>query len=363
MEEPSLITEVLQQLQRGGVDNNLRWKNPEEYVAPNPSIPNNTKRQQVPKACSNCRKMHSGCDVERPCKRCVQNGLESSCLDLPRKKRVSKKKKIEPTTNEVTNLVTRGEPTRYWEDTYNEIFGDIVPAISQIQNPNAPNATPPQVEAFNPYSYEPDPLILSGFDTPNQTNSSAMALYNPPPIQQLQSNNSNGGGLSADSVNFLVQQIRELSENNKSLESKLYDANRELSSLRSSNPMTEQNQKAITTLGGWNNFTPQGELAVSVWKPVGPAMGGCTKNVLIECNDKFVSLLEYSIDTLKDDFVCSNMIRKQDLCSGGNRDWPKRTQIVTARGLKEVFITITPVADQLTGQPKLYLLYLLEVNS
>jgi hypothetical protein len=50
------------------------------------------KRTQVPKACSNCRRMHAGCDLGRPCKRCIQNGLESSCIDVPRKKRASRKK-------------------------------------------------------------------------------------------------------------------------------------------------------------------------------------------------------------------------------------------------------------------------------
>ncbi len=45
------------------------------------------KRLQVPKACTNCRKMHAGCETTRPCKRCKQNGLESTCADIPRKKR------------------------------------------------------------------------------------------------------------------------------------------------------------------------------------------------------------------------------------------------------------------------------------
>eukprot|EP01118_Nematostelium_gracile_P010717 TRINITY_DN3734_c0_g1_i1.p1 TRINITY_DN3734_c0_g1~~TRINITY_DN3734_c0_g1_i1.p1 ORF type:complete len:367 (+),score=93.23 TRINITY_DN3734_c0_g1_i1:85-1185(+) len=366
MEDPSLITEVLQQLQRGGVENNLRWKNPEDFVAPSPNnLPHPVKRQQVPKACSNCRKMHSGCDVERPCKRCIQNGLESTCIDVPRKKRVSKKKqKLEATTSEVTNLVSRGEPTRFWDDTYNEIFGDIVPALTQIPNINSSNSNntqQQQIEVFNPYSYEPDPLILSGLDTSVQSNN-VMSLFNPSPPQQQQQQSPNNS-LSADSLNFLVQQIKELSESNKNLESKLFTANQELTHLRTTNTMQQTNQKALTTIGGWNNFTPQSELAISVWRPVGEPVGGCTKNVLIECNDKFVSMLGYSMDTLKDDFVCSNMIRKQDVCSNGGRDWPKRTQIVTAYGLKEVFITITPVTDQMTGTAKLYLLYLLEVHS
>jgi len=61
-----------------------------------------SKRAQVPKACGNCRKMHSGCDMERPCKRCVQNNLQSSCHDIPRKKRVSKKREKQTEKNKRT---------------------------------------------------------------------------------------------------------------------------------------------------------------------------------------------------------------------------------------------------------------------
>eukprot|EP01088_Endostelium_zonatum_P014695 TRINITY_DN331_c0_g1_i1.p1 TRINITY_DN331_c0_g1~~TRINITY_DN331_c0_g1_i1.p1 ORF type:complete len:449 (-),score=107.38 TRINITY_DN331_c0_g1_i1:244-1590(-) len=46
-----------------------------------------TKRKQVKRACSNCRKAHAGCDENRPCRRCVGGGKENSCKDVPRKKR------------------------------------------------------------------------------------------------------------------------------------------------------------------------------------------------------------------------------------------------------------------------------------
>ena len=51
-----------------------------------------TKRLQVPRACIQCQKTHSGCDLERPCKRCVQNGFGILCDDKPRKKRVRRMK-------------------------------------------------------------------------------------------------------------------------------------------------------------------------------------------------------------------------------------------------------------------------------
>jgi hypothetical protein len=46
------------------------------------------KRKQVKRACVNCRSAHTGCDHERPCKRCTTHGLEDSCCD--QKKKVSK---------------------------------------------------------------------------------------------------------------------------------------------------------------------------------------------------------------------------------------------------------------------------------
>jgi len=43
------------------------------------------KRKQVPKACINCRKSHSGCDIQRPCGQCILHGTQATCIDVPRK--------------------------------------------------------------------------------------------------------------------------------------------------------------------------------------------------------------------------------------------------------------------------------------
>ncbi len=45
-----------------------------------------TKRKQVKHACNNCRKNHSACDINRPCKRCKR--LKKPCID-PMKQYVS----------------------------------------------------------------------------------------------------------------------------------------------------------------------------------------------------------------------------------------------------------------------------------
>eukprot|EP01129_Flabellula_baltica_P014822 TRINITY_DN7218_c0_g1_i1.p1 TRINITY_DN7218_c0_g1~~TRINITY_DN7218_c0_g1_i1.p1 ORF type:complete len:297 (-),score=44.69 TRINITY_DN7218_c0_g1_i1:62-952(-) len=48
-----------------------------------------TKRKQVKRACTNCRKKHTACDDERPCQQCVRSGCADTCRDSPRKKRKS----------------------------------------------------------------------------------------------------------------------------------------------------------------------------------------------------------------------------------------------------------------------------------
>ena len=42
------------------------------------------KRTQVKRACINCRKQHTGCDVQRPCGRCTARNIGNTCFDVPR---------------------------------------------------------------------------------------------------------------------------------------------------------------------------------------------------------------------------------------------------------------------------------------
>ena len=41
--------------------------------------------KKVSRACIHCRNGHLTCDDSRPCKRCIKRGLESTCIDAPRK--------------------------------------------------------------------------------------------------------------------------------------------------------------------------------------------------------------------------------------------------------------------------------------
>eukprot|EP01080_Neovahlkampfia_damariscottae_P008080 gene8080-12541_t len=40
------------------------------------------KRRQVRQACQHCRKSHTACEEQRPCRRCVAHGLADSCIDV-----------------------------------------------------------------------------------------------------------------------------------------------------------------------------------------------------------------------------------------------------------------------------------------
>jgi len=62
----------------------------EKEVIPGKSVAK--KRKQVKKACVNCRKSHSACDVERPCRRCIETNQADNCFDIPRKNKAKKQK-------------------------------------------------------------------------------------------------------------------------------------------------------------------------------------------------------------------------------------------------------------------------------
>jgi len=72
-----------------------------------------TKRKQVKRACSNCRKAHAGCDENRPCRRCVGGGKELTCKDVPRKKRTRARIKKEKSSSSNANYtLNTSSPTK-----------------------------------------------------------------------------------------------------------------------------------------------------------------------------------------------------------------------------------------------------------
>jgi hypothetical protein len=99
------------------------------------------KRKQVKSACLNCRKRKTGCDAFRPCTKCVRNGLESTCMDVPRKKRSSNRAKTNAT---VTPLSADSSPSPSSSPALGGVAPSSVPTFasplsSQLQYMSAVN--------------------------------------------------------------------------------------------------------------------------------------------------------------------------------------------------------------------------------
>ncbi|KAH3683595.1 hypothetical protein WICPIJ_005442 [Wickerhamomyces pijperi] len=61
-------------------------------------------RKKTARACVNCHRAHMTCDSGRPCKRCVGRGLESTCIDAPRK--LKKYMLVDPSDSSAMTSVT-----------------------------------------------------------------------------------------------------------------------------------------------------------------------------------------------------------------------------------------------------------------
>lgn len=177
-------------------------------------------------------------------------------------------------------------------------------------------------------------------------------------------------------LSFLIQQMAELRESNQELQKRLALVSSELVDIKAGQPQSPQNASLAAALqnpngselvmSSWYKFSPvapASEVAVSIWQAVKPY---CGTNVLVECNAKFVEMLGYPLEYLQNSFTCGKLVRKQDICPANRenpgRNWPKRTQVITAFGLKEVYLTISPVMDN-DPHPKFYILHFLEANN
>eukprot|EP01114_Cavostelium_apophysatum_P015870 TRINITY_DN4410_c0_g1_i1.p1 TRINITY_DN4410_c0_g1~~TRINITY_DN4410_c0_g1_i1.p1 ORF type:complete len:512 (+),score=90.43 TRINITY_DN4410_c0_g1_i1:577-2112(+) len=380
------------------------------------------KRTQVPKACANCRKLHAACDLQRPCKRCIQGGLIQMCSDVPRKKRVSKKRKDmglplgdevaeDPnwasTYDSVVNQQTNQRPDvnsqrRIFSQPLNLIPPNVhhhpyahptrnyppMPNQNQFQpypvdmyvppqmmqhGPMAGLSMPPPVSAAYmgqfghfPSSHLPSPHLAQMYGLPQANNThntpdaslsfgsdggqppgSSPSGGSPeaPPVYNLLSNLTN-----AD-MSSLFAQINHLRETNKSLESQLGNMSQELVGMRKAGgvPPNTGAPNVIVQPPTPAAPTPAAhDLAISVWQTTRDG-----RSSLIECNDRFVNLLGYPLDALKSGFSCTRLIPQHiidaddlfDAASGGQTriSTPQRTQMITAEGLKDVYVIFTPL--------------------
>lgn len=289
------------------------------------------KRIQVPKACSNCRKNHAGCDTERPCRRCVQNGLADSCIDVPRKKRVSKRKE----SNQEDDLVISDIKPEEWEKTFLDLFG----TGGSSDDSQSSLESPLETDLKN---VDPSLLLAQLEEDPNPT--------------------PNASQINSFDLTNLVNQMTELKASNKNLENTLLSVTKELADLKSRTALIKQIPDALS-LKGWHHFQKENDgIAISVWKKT--SSNSCSGNLLVECNDEFINLLGYPIETLKNNFTCNQLIvgcvKKNAKETGDQRDFPRRTQILTYRGVIEVFMSILPVYDQY-NEVKFYILHMMPI--
>ncbi|RCK59507.1 Transcription activator of gluconeogenesis ERT1 [Candida viswanathii] len=70
---------------------NINHKEPSSTILSNTNSSDDgqrkPKRKKTSRACNHCHKTHMTCDSGRPCKRCIQKGLQATCEDAPRKRK------------------------------------------------------------------------------------------------------------------------------------------------------------------------------------------------------------------------------------------------------------------------------------
>ena len=87
------------------------------------------KRRQVRQACQHCRKSHTACEEQRPCKRCVAHGLADSCVDshtmpknqtkFPQKRTYEEFEKVQLPTKKIANF-TQSQVVKPTTSTYQQ---------------------------------------------------------------------------------------------------------------------------------------------------------------------------------------------------------------------------------------------------
>jgi len=326
-------------------EENNESNNQEQNNTTNTSAPK-AKRLQAQRACSNCKRLHARCDNERPCKRCSQNGLANTCVDLPRKRRMSR------TYTEAVNKV--------WEARYNTqrmpqaspmptmpmMPGTSwvpLPISSGMNMPKEPMLTSKPIPHHHqhphqhPNPYDPQNLILTEIVNPNDEIRPQIREHYMPEVMQ---NGPSSYYEKQDPLmeTFLYHQMTELRETNTHLERKIdYDNVRD------------------RAFQQWHTFLPQRDFAISVWKSTNsPGL-----NFLVECNERFVELTGYPIEMLRNNFPCQKLFMSKGFNTA--REFPKRTQIATAHGYKDVYLTIYSLfGDDMSS--KYFILNMLEVR-
>ncbi|KAI5966843.1 uncharacterized protein KGF55_000252 [Candida pseudojiufengensis] len=130
------------------------------------------KRKKTSRACNHCHKAHMTCDSGRPCKRCVQRGLDETCEDAPRKRK------------------------KYLDDVPNSsLAAKVINGSSQINNLNGhelhhaqsleSTLTNQHQQYNNLYNYSPQPQMRQSNERMQQSPTNIQqnnTIINPQPI-------------------------------------------------------------------------------------------------------------------------------------------------------------------------------------
>lgn len=213
------------------------------------------KRGHVSKACTNCRKMHAACDRARPCSRCVFNKLESSCVDIPRKKRVSRKKsqsQDDSSSVEDQEIVIKKDVpvSSPWSS---EMYMTESQKTPQESNSIQENSATPDMWTETSF-LSPEPLFLSELlaeeekriyscsqRTPPSNESFSRMVLNAQRTPKQESISLSGSSVTSSSsasskqqyeIEYLLQEVERLKESNNDLTSKLMTVTEELSEVK-----------------------------------------------------------------------------------------------------------------------------------
>jgi len=362
-------------------DGKARKKNKEHHEKHECETATAPKRLQVPRACSNCRRMHAGCGVERPCKRCIHNGLESSCVDVPRKKRSVKKGKNDseegdfiraksnvtspsssPTmqTTAVVRIKPEGDQHQLWQDTFHELYestsgpssttsslgslSDIDLSAPLIFGSESDNSGFFSSFSHNDPIHSHDSIHIHSHDVIHHHDHDLHDMLPQEPHHDLPLPLAVNHHEEFEYNNLLLE-ITNLNENNKSLETKLQSLCEELVEMKKAVPTKRRTEGPLTQQAVMENPN----VSVSMW------MASFTDLVLVECDQRFVQIMGLPMDILKDNFPFSRVLEN----TPSDHNWPKKVKISTLSGSKEVLMTINMLTDGTTV--KYFVVHILEL--
>jgi len=363
------------------------------------------KRKQVKRACSNCRKSHSGCNDLRPCSRCVENGLEATCADVPRKKRATRRK---PPTD-VSRYVDLGSLLHQERIYHPELARSSKTAMDEVAsliNFNVAAATrsrighctesPMAVDSMGGAqpAISTHPLRLkiepSSADLHNHLLNSSLFIHSGGGARSSSRPSSTSEIASsmnkANNYQFLVTELTDLRRYNTKLEHTLQDILAEVQQLRCRNDGASAKTEASSDLSSSSSAAhanPHSEMDATGGdsnQSLGSQLAGIATwlvhdSTMLECNDRFMEIVQHPFEVLKSNFKCLQLFpqrlykdfiafKKSLLYGGGNSSSSKKMNILLPNGEeKSVMMTLQALKQEENMQPQFMVMHIEETDS